>query len=388
MVLRRRTVAIGATIAVLGTLVAGAIAAGSGPSDAVALQPARDKPDKGIEKKVDDLVQQMTLQEKLHAAAARRGLAGHGRPRPRKGVGGVFSLTDPTLIDKFQHMAVEQSRLHIPILFAFDTIHGYRTVFPIKLATAGGFDPSAAADTRSRRASPRRGIKRRTARWWTLPARRAGGASPRAAARTALGAAMAGRRVGASQGEDYSAPDKLSQPQALRRLRPARGRARLQHDGHVRPAAAKTSTCRRSRLRSKRAPTPRLLFNAISGVPARQRLHGARHPQGATAVSTASWSVTTPPSTSCELPAATRTGPAGNGADAAPSGGAERRHRLRDGEHEHPRQRPSSCWPTTGSRWRRIDDAVRADPARQVPRGPLRASRTSTRPRPRTRTAS
>ena len=56
MVLRRRTVAIGATIAVLGTLVAGAIAAGSSPSDAVALQPARDKPDKGIEKKVDGLL--------------------------------------------------------------------------------------------------------------------------------------------------------------------------------------------------------------------------------------------------------------------------------------------------------------------------------------------
>jgi beta-glucosidase len=33
-------------------------------------------------------------------------------------------------------VAVEQSRLHIPILFAFDTIHGFRTVFPIPLAEA------------------------------------------------------------------------------------------------------------------------------------------------------------------------------------------------------------------------------------------------------------
>src|SRR5258705_13498405 len=62
----------------------------------------------------------------------------------RAGVGGVFSRVDPAKIDHFQHVAGEQSRLHIPILFAYDTIHGYRTIFPVPLATASSFDPSVA----------------------------------------------------------------------------------------------------------------------------------------------------------------------------------------------------------------------------------------------------
>ena len=98
MVLRRRTVAIGAAIAsFLGTLVAGAIAAGSGPSDAAALQPARDKPDKGIEKKVDGLVQQMTLQEKLMQLQLDADWQATD-DQAKAGLGGVFSLTDPAKI--------------------------------------------------------------------------------------------------------------------------------------------------------------------------------------------------------------------------------------------------------------------------------------------------
>ena len=62
----------------------------------------------------------------------------------KAGVGGVFSLTDPAKIDHCQHIAVEQSRLHIPILFAYDTIHGYRTIFPVPLGAASAFDPKVA----------------------------------------------------------------------------------------------------------------------------------------------------------------------------------------------------------------------------------------------------
>src|ERR1700761_2096964 len=62
----------------------------------------------------------------------------------KAGVGGVFSLTDPAKINHLQHVAVEQSRLHIPILFAYDTIHGYRTTFPIPLGEASSFDPGVA----------------------------------------------------------------------------------------------------------------------------------------------------------------------------------------------------------------------------------------------------
>jgi beta-glucosidase len=45
-------------------------------------------------------------------------------------------------INRLQHIAVEKSRLHIPILFGFDVIHGYRTVFPVPLAMASSWDPS------------------------------------------------------------------------------------------------------------------------------------------------------------------------------------------------------------------------------------------------------
>jgi beta-glucosidase len=62
----------------------------------------------------------------------------------RRPIGGVFSETDPVLINSYQHDAVDKSRLHIPILFAYDTIHGYRTIFPIPLGTASSFDPDVA----------------------------------------------------------------------------------------------------------------------------------------------------------------------------------------------------------------------------------------------------
>ena len=54
------------------------------------------------------------------------------------------SLTDPVKINHYQHVAMTQSRLHIPILFAYDTIHGYRTIFPVPLGAASSFDPRVA----------------------------------------------------------------------------------------------------------------------------------------------------------------------------------------------------------------------------------------------------
>jgi beta-glucosidase len=44
-------------------------------------------------------------------------------------------------INRLQHIAMEKSRLHIPIIFGFDVIHGYRTVFPVPLAMASSWDP-------------------------------------------------------------------------------------------------------------------------------------------------------------------------------------------------------------------------------------------------------
>jgi beta-glucosidase len=211
MVLRRRTAAIAATVAALGTLVAGAVAGGTRSNDATALQPARNPADKGIERKVDDLVRQMTLQEKLNQLQLLADFQVTDADA-QAGVGSVFSLTDPTRINHLQHVAVEQSRLHIPILFAFDTIHGYRTVFPIPLGEASSFDPSVATadDTIAARETATVGIKQiyspmvdvsHEPRWGRIA--EGAGEDPY------LGSVFAAARVKAAQGRDYSAPDKV-----------------------------------------------------------------------------------------------------------------------------------------------------------------------------------
>jgi beta-glucosidase len=135
-------VATAAALAVGAVGVGGATAA-SRSGDEQALQWQRPGGDRGIEQRVERLLRQMTLPEKLQQLT----LLSDGQitdADAKNGVGGVFSLVDPAKIDHFQHIAVEQSRLHIPILFAYDTIHGYRTIFPTPLATASSFDPDVA----------------------------------------------------------------------------------------------------------------------------------------------------------------------------------------------------------------------------------------------------
>ncbi|MDX6570750.1 MAG: beta-glucosidase, partial [Gaiellales bacterium] len=219
MTRRRRFLAIGGSVATLGLLVAGAVGAISPSSDEAALQPTRQHSGKGIEWKVESLLRQMTLTEKL----AQLQLLSDGQVTDpvtkailpdvaKNGVGSVFSLTDPAKINALQHVAVEQSRLHIPILFAYDTIHGYRTIFPVPLAAASSFDPSVATadDTIAARESATVGIKQiyspmvdvsHDARWGRIV--EAAGEDPY------LGSVFAAARVKAAQGTDYSAPDKV-----------------------------------------------------------------------------------------------------------------------------------------------------------------------------------
>jgi beta-glucosidase len=110
------------------------------------------------------LLKRMTIEEKIGQLilAAGVGLGGpvtsasddeisHGR------VGAILWLADPKEINRKQHLAVEKSRLHIPLLFGLDVIHGYRTIFPAPLGMASSWDPAveeqaqavAAAESRS-----------------------------------------------------------------------------------------------------------------------------------------------------------------------------------------------------------------------------------------------
>ncbi len=65
--------------------------------------------------------------------------------RVRRGeVGSFLFVTDPKEINRLQKIAMTEQRLHIPILFGFDVIHGFDTEFPVPLATAASWDPSMA----------------------------------------------------------------------------------------------------------------------------------------------------------------------------------------------------------------------------------------------------
>src|SRR6266545_2650289 len=200
-----RWVALAGSVLALSALVAGgAVAAGGGKA------PKAPK-DKSIEAKVNDLLGQMTLDEKLEQLQLLADWQLNDN-EVRKGIGSVLSLTDPEKINHYQHVAVEETRLHIPILFAFDTIHGFRTVFPIPLGEASSFDPGVAtADaTFGARETAATGIKQvyspmvdvsHEPRWGRIS--EASGEDPY------LGSVMAAARVHADQGTDYSAPDKV-----------------------------------------------------------------------------------------------------------------------------------------------------------------------------------
>ncbi|HMJ32789.1 MAG TPA: beta-glucosidase BglX [Baekduia sp.] len=208
---RGRRIAIAAAIVGCSSLTAGVVIAGTGADDDTALQPTRGSADRGIERKVDQLVGRMTLDEKLQQVQL---LADNqvSEDDARKGVGGVFSLVDPAKIDALQHVAVEQSRLHIPILFAYDTIHGYRTTFPIPLAQASSFDPDVptADNTISARETAAVGIKQIYAPMVDVSHEpRWGRISEGAGEDPYLGSVFAAARVRAAQGSDYSAADKV-----------------------------------------------------------------------------------------------------------------------------------------------------------------------------------
>jgi len=96
-----------------------------------------------------ELLKQMNVDEKIgqmnQAAGVMMPMLGSQKPDDliaRGEVGSVLWLIDVKEINRLQHIAVEKSRLHIPILFAYDVIHGYRTVFPVPLAMASSWDPS------------------------------------------------------------------------------------------------------------------------------------------------------------------------------------------------------------------------------------------------------
>ncbi len=99
--------------------------------------------------RAEALLKQMTVEEKIGQLNQAAGIVipGLGSEKPDnaiiKGqVGSVLWLYDVKELNRLQHLAVEKSRLHIPLIIGFDVIHGYRTVFPVPLAMASSWDPA------------------------------------------------------------------------------------------------------------------------------------------------------------------------------------------------------------------------------------------------------
>lgn len=105
--------------------------------------------DKNIERRVDSVLQLMTLEEKVGQMAQYSCnwditgpiMTDDFEPYLKKGlVGSIFNAYTVDGVRKLQEMALAESRLKIPVLFGYDVIHGFRTIFPMPLAEAGSWD--------------------------------------------------------------------------------------------------------------------------------------------------------------------------------------------------------------------------------------------------------
>ena len=197
------------TVVAAGLALAGASAAPAQPA-------AAPLTDVQVEERVDALLRQMTLEEKVgQLTQIAGGLFPGAKPEEtlrQGGAGSVLWLNDTKKFNELQKVAVEESRLRIPVLYGLDVIHGYQTIFPVPLAMAASWDPSvheraasvAAAEARAAGIhwtfAPMLDIAR-DARWGRIV--EGAGEDPY------LGAAMAAAQVRGFQGPYLGAPDRL-----------------------------------------------------------------------------------------------------------------------------------------------------------------------------------
>ncbi|HET9305493.1 MAG TPA: glycoside hydrolase family 3 N-terminal domain-containing protein [Candidatus Sulfotelmatobacter sp.] len=178
--------------------------------------------DRSLDSRVEGILKGMTLQEKVgqlvqYSAGQPTGpgtgrsdyedMIAHGE------IGSLFNVVDPHQANAYQRIAMEKSRLHIPILFGLDVIHGFKTEFPIPLGLASTWDPEivekasrvaameAAADGIRWTFSPMVDIAR-DARWGRMA--EGAGEDP------FLGSAMAAAYVRGYQGSRLDAPDSIA----------------------------------------------------------------------------------------------------------------------------------------------------------------------------------
>jgi beta-glucosidase len=185
-----------------------------------------------IDRKVDALLKQMTLEEKLgqlvqyndagHIAATAAQLAINPEAKNQVDamqlaaegrLGSMLNTVGAEHTNAFQRVAVEKSRLHIPLLFGADIIHGFRTIYPEPLALAATFDPDLVIQLSrmSAEEATTAGV-----RWFYSPMvdisrdARWGRTAEGAGEDPYLGAAMARAYVRGYQQDDLSKPDSVA----------------------------------------------------------------------------------------------------------------------------------------------------------------------------------
>jgi beta-glucosidase len=178
--------------------------------------------DPTLNRRVENLLAEMSLEDKIgqlnqYSAGT---MTGPGTARDdyddliaEGQVGSLFNVVGSKLTNRLQHIAVEKSPLHIPLLFGFDVIHGERTIFPVPLALASSFDPMAVQEMArlSAQEASRDGVRwvfspmvdiARDARWGRIT--EGAGEDPW------LGCAMARAYIRGYQGDDLSRPDSVA----------------------------------------------------------------------------------------------------------------------------------------------------------------------------------
>jgi len=166
-----------------------------------------------IDKRIDDLLARMTLEEKVGQTCQYSTFQEKDEALVRQGlVGSFLNVIGAEQTNRIQKIVVEQSRLGIPLIFGLDVIHGFKTVFPIPLGIASTWEPELARQTASVAAAE---ASSEGIRWTFAPmvdvARdpRWGRIAEGAGEDPYLGSAMARAYVKGFQGNDLSKPGTL-----------------------------------------------------------------------------------------------------------------------------------------------------------------------------------
>ena len=231
----------------LGALPAVATAQTATPHEqaASAKQPSNAQlADPKIEARVEKLLRQMTLEEKIGQLVQYNdtgdeptAVADDGKQDANKGgviiainpvtanhinsqqlaaagrLGSMLNTIGAQRTNMYQHLAVEKSRLHIPLLFGADVIHGFRTIYPVPLGLAASWDPQLVVDVSRMSAEE---ASTAGVRWFYSPMvdisrdPRWGRTTEGAGEDPYLGAAMARAYIRGYQGDDLSQPGHVA----------------------------------------------------------------------------------------------------------------------------------------------------------------------------------